>query len=359
MKLYDPENQIDFTQEPMFLGSGRNLQRFDVYKYKFFFDMGEKMDSVFWKPNEISLTKDKVDYYDLAVFERRIFDLNLKRQILLDSIQGRSIQQTFGRVTTLPELEYSFERWQFQESNHSNTYSHILRNVYDNPADVFDTIIGDEVIKKHSKNITKEYEKLYNLINMYESGTDVKIDDLKDAIWLALISVNILEGIRFYVSFACTFAFAENKKMIGNAKELKLIARDENQHLSLTQKMINILRKEESEGFKETIERNKEAVKKMYKDSALEEIEWAEYLFNDGSILGLNANILSKYMEYITNQRLRAIGMDKIFEQNQNPLPWMDAWLGSSKTEQLPQETELTSYIIGALNNEIEEDVWN
>lgn len=358
MKLYDAENQIDFTQEPMFLGKGRNLQRYDVYKYRFFFDMGEKMDSVFWKPNEISLLKDKVDYHDLVNFERRIFDLNLKRQILLDSIQGRSIQQTFGRVTTLPELEYAFERWQYQESNHSNTYSHILRNVYDNPADVFDTIINDEMIKKHAKNITSEYENLYDLINIYEAGIDVKIEDLKDAIWLALISVNILEGIRFYVSFACTFAFAENKKMEGNAKELKLIARDENQHLALTQKMINILRKEDSEGFKETIERNKAKVQEMYLNSTKEEIEWAEYLFQDGSILGLNTNILTKYMEYITNQRLRAIGMDKIFEQYQNPLPWMDAWLGSSKTEQLPQETEITSYVIGTLDKSVTEDVW-
>ncbi len=362
MKLYDEENKIDFTQEPMFLGIGRNMQRYDVYKYKIFFDMAERMDSVFWKPNEISLVKDKIDYHELTEHERRIFDLNLKRQILLDSIQGRSITQTFSRVTTLPELEYVFIRWEFQESNHSNAYSHILRNVYDNPADVFDTIIDDEMIKKHAKTITEHYERLYELINSYEADQYTISDHMiRQAIYLAFISVNILEGVRFYVSFACTFAFAENKKMEGNAKELKLIARDENMHLALTQKIINILRKEDSEGFTKIIEENSTEVEAMYQKAADEEIEWAEYLFRDGSILGLNTEILTRYMKYITNQRMRAIGLNKLFTDDglsSNPLPWMDSWLGSSKTEELPQETELSSYLVGALDKTIEEDAW-
>ncbi len=362
MKLYDEENKIDFTQEPMFLGTGRNMQRYDVYKFKWFFDQGEKMDSVFWKPNEISLVKDKIDYHELSEHERRIFDLNLKRQILLDSIQGRSIQQTFGRVTTLPELEYACERWQFQESNHSNAYSHILRNVYDNPADVFDTIIDDEMIKKHAKTITEHYERLYDLINMHEADSYTVSDHmLRQAIYLAFVSVNILEGVRFYVSFACTFAFAENKKMEGNAKELKLIARDENMHLALTQKVLNILRKEPTEGFTKIIEENKDAVIEMYTKAAEEEIEWAEYLFRDGSILGLNTEILTRYMKHITNQRMKAIGLLKLFDDegiSSNPLPWMDSWLGSSKTEEMPQETEISSYLVGVLDKTTEEDVW-
>lgn len=359
MKLYDAENKIDFTQEPAFLGKGRNIQRFDVYKYKWFYDKAQQMDSLFWKPAEISLLKDKLDYAELQEFEKRIFDMNLKRQILLDSIQGRSIQQTFGRVTTLPELEYAFERWQFQESNHSDAYSYILRNVYDNPADVFDTIIEDEVIKKHAINIVKHYEDLYELINAYEAGVGVADKDILKAIWLALISVNILEGVRFYVSFACTFAFAENKKMEGNAKELVLIARDENQHLALTQKLINILRKEESEGFFDIIKETKDTVIGMYLDAAQEEIEWAEYLFENGSILGLNANILTKYMHYITNQRMKAIGLPKLFDETQNPLPWIGSYLGDSKVEVLPQETEISSYVIGAISSDIDEEVWS
>jgi ribonucleoside-diphosphate reductase beta chain len=225
---------------------------------------------------------------------------------------------------------------------------------------VFDTIIPDEIIRKHAKTITKEYERLYELINMFETDEYlISEKTLRKALWLALISVNILEGIRFYVAVGCGFAFAESKEMEGNAKELKFIARDENMHLALTQKIINILRKDEKENFIDTIEESKETVLEMYKQAAKEEIEWAEYLFQDGSILGLNTEILTKYMEFITNQRLKAIGLQRIFDTTSNPLPWMDAWLGSAKTEQLPQETELSSYLVGALDKEVPEEIWS
>lgn len=357
MKLYN-ENKIDFKNEPIFLGSGRNIQRYDEPKHKFFYDIAQRMDSLFWKPAEISLLKDKVDYTELEDFEKRIFDLNLKRQILLDSIQGRSIQQTFGRVVSNPEVEYSFERWQFQETNHSDAYSYILRNVYDNPSKIFESITEDEIIKKNAIKITKYYEELYDIISRYESGLDVNIKDIKKSIWLALISVNILESIRFYVSFACTFAFAENKKMEGNAKELVLIARDENQHLALTQKLINILRKNEDEGFFEVIEETNDIILEMYVSAVEDEIEWAEYLFRDGSILGLNAQILKNYMYFIANQRMKAIGLEKIYDVFNNPLPWIGSYLGDSKVEVLPQEVELSSYVVGALSYDIPEDIW-
>ena len=358
MKLYNSKDKIDFKHEPIFFGSGRNIQRYDEPKYKFFYDIGQRMDNLFWKPAEISLLKDKVDYADLESFEQRIFDLNLKRQILLDSVQGRSISQTFGRVCTNPELEYAMQRWEYQETNHSDAYSYILRNVYENPNKVFDTIISDEMITRHAENITKYYEDFYELLAIYEAGLDVKMYDLKKALWLALVSVNILEGIRFYVSFACTFAFAENKKMEGNAKELVLIARDENQHLALTQKIINIIRKNEDEGFLEVIKDTEDEVQNMYLSAVEDEIEWAEYLFKDGSILGLNTAILTNYMHYIANQRMKAIGMEKVFGVNQNPLPWIGSYLGDSKVEVLPQEVELSSYVIGALDKTISEDVW-
>ena len=357
MKLYNYE-KIDFTEEPIFLGKGKNVQRYENPKYKWFYDIGQRMDSLFWKPAEISLLKDKADYTELEDHEGHIFDSNLKRQTLLDSIQGRSIQQTFGRVLTNPEVEYAFERLQFQETNHSDTYSYILRNVYDNPADVLDDITINELITKHAHSINKHYEKLYNLISRNEVLGDVSDEEMKEAIYLALVSWNILEGIRFYVSFACTFAFAENKKLEGNAKELTLIARDENQHLALTQKLINILRKEPLEGFQETIENTKEQVQGMFMDAIQDEIEWAEYLFKDGSILGLNVTILEKYMKFIANQRLRAIGLDKIYNEHQNPIPWIDSYLGNSKVEVLPQEVEISSYVIGALDGEVQEEIW-
>jgi ribonucleoside-diphosphate reductase beta chain len=357
MKLYNYD-KIDFENEPIFLGTGKNVQRYENPKYKFFWDLGERMDSLFWKPAEISLLKDKADYVELEEHECHIFDSNLKRQILLDSIQGRSIQQTFGRVVTNPEVEYAFERLQYQETNHSAAYSHILRNVYDDPTDVLDDITSNELITKHAHSINKHYEELYRLISRQEVLGDVTDFEMKKAIWLALISWNLLEGTRFYVSFACTFAFAENKKMEGNAKELTLIARDENQHLALTQKLINILRKTPEEGFQEVIEATKDEVIQMFKDVVEDEIEWAEYLFKDGSILGLNVTILEKYMKYIANQRLRAIGMEKIYDTHQNPIPWIDSYLGNSKVEVLPQEIEISSYVIGALDGEVEEEVW-
>ncbi len=360
MELYN-HNKIDLKNQPIFLGEGKNIQRFDEPKYKWFYDLGQRLDNLFWKPAEISLLKDKGDYVELEEHEKHIFDSNLKRQILLDSIQGRSIQQTFGRVLTNPEIEYCCERWQYQESNHSDSYSYILRNVYDNPNDVLGNIVDNELISKHTNSINNHYEKLYELIAKREvlGESEVSDHELKKAIWLALISVNILEGIRFYVSFACTFAFAENKRMEGNAKELTLIARDENQHLALTQRLINILRKEESEGFFTVIEETKDEVLGMYLDAVKDEIEWAEYLFKDGSILGLNTTILEKYMKYIANQRLKSIGLDKLYDEHQNPIPWIDSYLGNTKVEVLPQQTQISSYVIGALDGNVEEDVWS
>jgi len=357
MELYKHGELLD-TNQPIFLGDGKNVQRYDNPKYKWFYDIGQRLDSLFWKPAEISLLKDKADYVELEEHERHIFDSNLKRQTLLDSLQGRNIQQTFGRVLTNPEVEYAFERLQFQESNHSDTYSYILRNVYDNPSEVLDDIVQNELISKHAKKINKYYEELYQLIAQDEVLNNVSVYEMKKAIWLALVSWNILEGIRFYVSFACTFAFSENSKMEGNAKELTLICRDENNHLAMTQKLINILRKEGSEGFLEVIEDTKDEVQKMFTEAVNDEIEWAEYLFKYGSILGLNVQILTNYMKFIANQRLKAIGLKGTFDVHQNPIPWIDSYLGNSKVEVLPQEVEISSYIVGALDGHVPEDIW-
>lgn len=358
MKLYNYDEKIDFRKEPIFCGSGKNIQRYDQPKYKWFYDLAQRMDSMFWKPAEISLLKDKLDYAEMQENERHIFDSNLKRQTLLDSIQGRSIQQTFGRVCTNPEVEYTMERVQFQETNHSDTYSYILRNIYENPDTILNEIVDNEVISKHTKNINRYYEELYNLISRSEVLNDVSEYEMNKAIWLALISWNILEGIRFYVSFACTFAFSENKKMEGNAKELTLIARDENQHLAFTQKLINILRKEKSEGFQEVIKDTEDIVLGMFIDAVQDEKEWAEYLFKDGSILGLNTNILTAYLYFTCNQRMQAIGLKRIYDTHQNPIPWIDSYLGGSKVEVLPQEVEISSYIVGALDGHIDNEIW-
>ena len=387
MKLYDEQLRLDIMKEPIFFGTGRNIQRYDIMKYPEFYDTAEKMDANFWKPAEINLTQDQIDYKEFEENVQNIFNKNLKRQIVWDSNQGRDILATFGRVCTNPAFEVAMTRLQFQEVNHSDTYSYILRNVFDNPAEIFDSILTEKTITKHTIRTMQPYEDFYKLLAKYEYLNDVKADDsttfkklrkfvfstaeylhiltpptdfeMKKALWLALIAWNIIEGIRFFVSFACTFAFAENKKMTGNAQELKLIARDEILHLQITQKLINILKTNEEEGFFEVIEECKDEVTQMYADAAFDEIEWAEELFEEGSMIGLNADILTRYMKHITNVRLRAIKEPKMFtEITQNPLPWMDQWLGQGKEEVLPQEVEITDYKIGIMSD-MEEDEWD
>jgi len=215
MKLYDETIKIDPMNEPIFFGAGKNVQRYDNMSHKIFYDLGEKTDSNFWKPGEIDLSNDNRDFKLLETSESRISTLNTKRQIVLDSIQGRSLLATFGRVCTNSALEAVLTKIQYQEVNHSDTYSYILRNVYDNPALIFDEILDDEVITRHTKTITDAYEDFYNIINLYEiqeGNGKITLHDVKKALWKALIAWNILEGMRFFVSFACTFAFAENNK---------------------------------------------------------------------------------------------------------------------------------------------------
>ena len=365
MKLYDEKNKVDFSQAKMFdLENGtRNLQRYDKFKYPFFYKQGEKMDQNFWKPSEVSLTKDVQDFKLLEPHEQRILTLNIKRQEILDSLQGRAVIHTFGRVCTLPELEYWITRLTYQETNHSDTYAHILKNVFDDATKVFDEILDDVIITEHSRKIAQYYEKFYELINKWESYPNYRnentLKELKKALVLALVSWNILEGVRFYVSFACTFAFGENKKMEGNAKELKLIARDENVHLAGTQKMINILRKDKSEGFVEIFEELHDEIIQLYKDSAEDEIEWAKYLFEEGSFIGLNFEILKNYMQELTNNRMRAVGLPKLFDKTPtNVLPWINPWLGTGKVENLPQETQIEDYKIANTNIDMDEEDW-
>lgn len=364
VKMYDESLKLDIMNEPLFFGSGRNIQRYDIMKYEIFYELGQTMDENFWKPSEINLDKDVLDFKNLTSSEERIFTFNLKRQIVLDSIMGHAPLNLFGRVCTNPAFEYGLTRLQFQETNHSDTYSYILRNVYENPDEVFNTILTDKMITGHTNKISDHYESFYKAINAWETFPEGHHDrpslhEMKKKLWLALISWNILEGIRFFVSFACTFAFAENKKMVGNAQELKLIARDELVHLQMSQKTINILKTNEDEGFFEVIEELKDEIRNMYIEASKNEIEWSEYLFEEGSIIGLNAGVLSHYMKHITNIRLRAIKEPKMFEDIKgNPLPWIDTWLGQGREESLPQEVESTDYKIGVMSD-ISNDEWD
>jgi ribonucleoside-diphosphate reductase beta chain len=362
------KKKFDAFSQPMFFGENVNVSRYDTQKYKIFESLIEKQLSFFWRPEEVDLSTDRKDFANLPEHEKHIFLSNLKYQTLLDSIQGRSPNVALLPIVSLPELETWIETWSFSETIHSRSYTHIIRNVIADPASVFNDIIENEYITKRAESVTKYYDALIAGVSLYQSFGEgkhtlngetviVSLRDLKRKLYLTMASVNVLEAIRFYVSFACSFAFAERATMEGNAKIIKLIARDEALHLTGTQHMLQIwaLGKDDPE-MGEIAAECKDEVIEIFREAAEQEKEWAEYLFKDGSMIGLNQDILSQYVEYITNQRLTAIGFDTIFPTMQNPLPWINAWLVSDNVQVAPQEAEISSYLVGAIDSEVDVD---
>jgi len=353
----------DTLTEPMFFGSSVNVARFDQQKFEMFEKLTEKQLSFFWRPEEIDVSKDKIDFEKLRPNEKHIFISNLQYQILLDSVQGRSPNIAFLPIVSLPELENWIETWSFSETIHSRSYTHIIRAIMNEPGVVFDEIMKTDEIIQRATSVSEYYDELIRYSQAYllhgegklefnNEKLDVSLYGLKRLLYLTIISVNILEAIRFYVSFACSFAFAERKVMEGNAKIIKLIARDEALHLTGTQHMINLMRDGKDDPDMKKISKECESeVIQMFKDGAKQEKEWAEYLFRDGSMIGLNAEILKQYLEYITNVRMSALNMKPIFKQNTNPLPWLNHWLDSDNVQVAPQETEITSYLVSAIDN--------
>ncbi len=362
-------HQFDATKQCMFLGEPVNVARYDVQRYPFFEKLIEKQLSFFWRPEEIDLSKDRIDFNQLPKHEQHIFVSNLKYQTLLDSVQGRSPNVALLPVVSIPELETWIETWAFSETIHSRSYTHIIRNIFNDPAEVFDDIVTNEEITKRAISVTEHYDDFieYSMyFNLFGEGTHtvngktitVNMRELKKKLYLTLTAVNVLEAIRFYVSFACSFAFGERALMEGNAKIIKLIARDEALHLSGTQQMLTLMR--DNKDDTEMAEIAKECdplLVDIFRQAAQQEKEWADYLFAGGSMIGLNAEILKDYVEYITNVRLRALGYDKIFDRgNANPLPWMNAWLSNDNVQVAPQEVEVTSYLTGAVETRIDAD---
>ena len=353
----------DTLTEPMFFGASVNVARFDQQKFEMFERLTEKQLSFFWRPEEIDVSKDKIDFEKLRPNEKHIFISNLQYQILLDSVQGRSPNIAFLPIVSLPELENWIETWSFSETIHSRSYTHIIRAIMNEPGVVFDEIMKTDEIIQRATSVSEYYDELIRYSQAYllhgegkhefnNEKLDVSLYGLKRLLYLTIISVNILEAIRFYVSFACSFAFAERKVMEGNAKIIKLIARDEALHLTGTQHMINLMRDGKDDPDMKKIAKECESeVIQMFKDGAKQEKEWAEYLFRDGSMIGLNAEILKQYLEYITNVRMSALNMKPIFKQNTNPLPWLNHWLDSDNVQVAPQETEITSYLVSAIDN--------
>jgi ribonucleoside-diphosphate reductase beta chain len=346
-KIINTKSNIDYTKQPYFLGEGLGIQRYDVFKNKTFYNSFLNQISFFWRPEEIDLGgKERIDFKNLSESEKFIFTQNLKYQILLDSIQARGIKYLLDFVSN-PELEAAMNSWIFFEQIHSYSYTYIIKNVYSSPEEVFDNILTDKEIVKRATSVTAKYNDLINSLG------DSK-NDLKKKLYLTLVSINILEGIRFYVSFACSYCFAQNKKMEGNAKIINFINRDENLHLGITQTLLKALHKDDSEGFVKIAKSCEDIVYQMYRDAAQEECEWAEYLFAEGrQMLGLNADILIRYMQWLTNKRLRGIGKKILFPGASNPINWIDSWTVGKNVQIALQEAESESYKIGSFKQDI------
>jgi len=372
MTVFNAE-QVNTKKQPMFFGKPLGVQRYDSYKYPIFDKLTTQQLGYFWRPEEVSLQKDRADYQTLRPEQKHIYTSNLKYQIMLDSIQGRGPGMAFIPYCSLPELEACMTVWEFMEMIHSRSYTYIIKNVYADPSDIFDTITEDPAIRRRAESVTAAYNEFINAAQMWGSGNQwqhanegvpaakEELYELKRKLYRAVANVNILEGIRFYVSFACSFAFGELKLMEGSAKIISLIARDENQHLVITQNILNKWREGDDPDMKQIVKEEEENVYQMFRDCVEEEKAWAEYLFKDGSMIGLNDKLLCQYVEWVANRRLKAIGLKPLYNisANNNPLPWTQHWISSKGLQVAPQETEVESYVVGGIKQDVKKDTFS
>ena len=371
MTVFNPESH-NTKKQPMFFGKPLGIQRYDSYKYPVFEKLTTQQLGYFWRPEEVSLQKDRGDYHSLRPEQKHIYTSNLKYQIMLDSIQGRGPGMAFIPYCSLPELEACMEVWGFMEMIHSRSYTYIIKNVYSDPSEVFDTIISDERILERARSVTESYDDFINAAHQYDNSNDwihaleqvpsaqESLKDVKRKLYRAVANVNILEGIRFYVSFACSFAFGELKLMEGSAKIISLIARDENQHLAITQNILNKWRDGDDPEMKQIAKEEEEWVYAMFDKAVNEEKRWADYLFKDGSMIGLNDALLKKYVEWVANRRMKAIGLRPVYDiaAKNNPLPWTQHWISSKGLQVAPQETEVESYVVGGIKQDVTKDTF-
>lgn len=370
--VFQTEKTKDHVKSLAFMdpNGGVDIQRYDTMKYRQFDKLTDKQLGFFWRPEEVDILKDSKDFKELTDWEQHIFTSNLKRQILLDSVQGRSPNVALLPLVSIPELETWIETWAFSETIHSRSYTHIIRNVYSNPTQVFDELMNIQEIIDCANSITVAYDELIEKTKYWEllgpgthtvNGKKIKVDEyeLKKLLWKCIMSVNILEGVRFYVSFACSWAFAELKKMEGNAKIIKFIARDENVHLASTQTLIKLLPKDDPDFAKIAKETEQECIE-MFMEAVEQEKAWAEYLFKDGSMIGLNSELLKKYVDWIAHKRIQAAGLSSpIKVDSMNPLPWTQKWIAGSDVQVAPQETEISSYIIGGTKQDVDKETFS
>jgi len=372
MTVLNTSTDVNAKKQPMFFGAPLGIQRYDQYKYPVFDKLTQQQLGYFWRPEEISLQKDRGDYQTLAPEQKHIFTSNLKYQIMLDSVQGRGPGMAFIPYCSLPELEACMTVWEFMEMIHSRSYTYIIKNIYPDPSEVFDHILSDEKIVSRATSVTSAYNEFIEAAHQYDNSTmwelakeghtagTVERRELKRKLYRAVANVNILEGIRFYVSFACSFAFGELKLMEGSAKIISLIARDENQHLVITQNILNKWREGDDPEMEEIAREEESVIIDMFKKTVIEEKSWAEYLFKDGSMIGLNDKLLAQYVEWIANRRMKAIGLKPIYDipAKNNPLPWTEHWISSKGLQVAPQETEVESYVVGGIKQDVKKDTF-
>jgi len=355
--VFNKSKDLDVMKQPMFFGEDLQVQQYSDMKYPIFDKLNQQQLGYFWRPEEVSLQKDRNDYLQLNEQQKFIFTSNLKYQTMLDSVQGRGPCLAFLPFVSNPELEGCIVTWDFMETIHSRSYTYIIKNLYSNPNEVFDTIIKDEKIEKRSQSVTKTYDDLIEMGYRWHLDKD-KIDlyELKKKMYLAMCTVNILEGLRFYVSFACSFAFGELKLLEGSAKIISFIARDESQHLAMSQTIINNWKRGDDKDMVKIGKECEKEIYKMYDEALAEEKRWATYLFSKGSMIGLSEKLLHQFVEYMANRRMKGIGLEPRYEQRTNPLPWVDHWLNSKGTQNAPQETEIESYVIGGVKQDVKKD---
>ena len=367
--------EVDTKKQPMFFGAPLGVQRYDNFKYPQFENLTKQQLGYFWRPEEVSLQKDRGDYQTLRPEQKHIYTSNLKYQIMLDSVQGRAPGMAFLPYCSLPELEACMECWSFMEMIHSRSYTYVIKNVYSDPSEVFDTIIKEPKILERAASVTESYDNFINEAQQWGQSSlwrdmDKSLDtslpvlemkELKRKLYRAVANVNILEGIRFYVSFACSFAFGELKLMEGSAKIISLIARDENQHLAITQNILNNWRKGDDPEMVEIVKEEEQWTYDMFDRAVNEEKKWAEYLFKDGSMIGLNDKLLQQYVEWVANRRLRSIGLKPTYDipAKNNPLPWTEHWISSKGLQVAPQETEVESYVVGGIKQDVKKDTFS
>ena len=365
-------DKVDTTKGQMFFGPRLGVQRYDKFKYPIFDKLTKNQLGFFWRPEEVSLQNDRSDYQKLNATQKHIFTSNLKYQILLDSVQGRAPGMAFAPYCSLPELEGCMNIWQTMEMIHSRSYTHIIKNVYPDPSEVFDTILDDDKILQRAQSVTRAYDDFINDAHRYDTSNwwrpdwqgsptvEYEKNSLKRKLYRAVANVYILEGIRFYVSFACSFAFGELKLLEGSAKIIGLIARDESQHMTVSQNILNKWKLGDDPEMVTIAQEEEQNVYNMFKESVEEEKSWAEYLFKDGSIIGLNEKLLQNYVEWTANRRLKSIGLKPIYDipMSNNPLPWTQHWLSSKGMQVAPQETEVESYLIGSIKQDVKKDTF-